>query len=88
MTCLCGKEAEALRITTLAAFAQARGDAVDGELDAAQHLLVSIVLRAVLFQELDLHMIERVEIGKAMLDRALEQRIALQEPVLAGNLEQ
>src|SRR5690349_3271896 len=67
---------------------QAGRYAVDGELDAAQHLLVGIILRAVLLQKLHLHMIERVEVGKPMLHRALERRVALQEPVLAGNLEQ
>src|SRR3981189_2727405 len=42
---------------------QPRRNTVDGELDAAQHLFIRI-LRAMLLQELHLHMVQRIKIGK------------------------
>src|SRR5690242_1688859 len=66
---------------------QPRRYAVDGELNPAQHLLVRI-LRAMLPQELDLHVVERVEIGETVAHRALQQRIALQQPFLPRDVEQ
>src|SRR6185437_11751867 len=69
------------------AIAQARRNAVDGDLDATQDLLVRI-LRAVFLQQLDLNVIERIEIGKAVADRTLQQRVALQQPLLPHDIEQ
>ena len=39
----------------------------------------SAALRAVPLQKFDLHMVQRIEIRKAVADRALEQRVALQQ---------
>src|SRR6185312_16539494 len=60
------------------AIAQAGGYAVDGELDPGQHLLARRA-RAIELHELDLHVVERIEIGKAVADRPVEQRIALEQ---------
>ena len=62
--------------TASPAIAQPRRNSVDGELDAAQHLFIGI-LRAMFFQQFHLHMVQRIEIGKAVADRALQQRVAL-----------
>src|SRR5690348_3990589 len=61
-------------------------NAVDGELNSAQHPLVQ-VLCAMHFQKLHLNMVERIEIGKAMAHRALQQSVALQEPLLPHDVE-
>ena len=57
--------------TALAAVAQARRYAVDGQLDAPQHLRIAGIV-AVLLQQLDLNMVQRIEIGETVLDRAFE----------------
>src|SRR6185437_16588349 len=61
-----------------AAVAQASRYAVDGELDPGQRLLARGP-RAIELHELDLHVAERIEIGKAVADRPVEQRIALKQ---------
>src|SRR5262245_3565067 len=66
---------------------KSRRYAVDRDLNAAQHLLIR-VLRAVFLQKLHLHVIERIEIGEALADRAFEQRVSLQQPLLAHDFEQ
>ena len=53
----------------LAAVAQARGNAVDRKMDAAPDAIIRIA-GAMPAQQLDLQVIERVEIGEAILDRA------------------
>src|ERR1019366_706372 len=73
-------------LASLAAVPQPRRNAVDGELDAAQHLFVGI-LCAMLLQEFHLHMVERIEIGKAVADRALQQRVALQQALLPHDVQ-
>ena len=45
-------------------------------------------LRAVALQEFHLHVVERVEIREAVADRALQQRIALQQPLLPRDRQQ
>ena len=49
------------------AIAQACRYAVDGELDSGQHLLARRT-ETIQFQKLDLHVVERIEIGKAVAD--------------------
>src|SRR6185437_2395893 len=66
---------------------QAGGNAIDGDLDAAQHPLVR-VLRAVRFEKLDLHMVERIKIREAVPHRALQEWVTLQQPVLVHDVEQ
>jgi len=50
---------------------------VDGQLNPAQHLLVGDLavdrFLAVLLQQFHLHVVERIEIGKAVADRAFQQ---------------
>src|ERR1700730_17008604 len=58
------------------AIPQPRRNAVDRDLDAAPHLFIGI-LRAVLLQQFHLHVVQRIEIGKAVADRTLQQRVAL-----------
>src|SRR5277367_3767805 len=60
------------------AIPQARRDAVDGELDAGQHLLARRA-RTVQLQKLDLYVVEWVEIRETIADRAVEQRIAFEQ---------
>src|SRR6516165_5832367 len=58
----------------LSAVAQAGSDPVDGEVDAMGNALIGIA-GAVAVEELDLHMVERIEIGEAVADRACQKRI-------------
>src|SRR5581483_3042681 len=74
-------------LQTSAAIPQPCRNAVDGDLDAAQHLLVEI-FRAMLLQQLDLHVVQRVKIGKTVADRALKQGVAFQKPFLSRDLQQ
>src|SRR6476469_5589717 len=62
----------------LSRIAQARGDAVDGEMDALDDALVGVA-GAVALQELELHVVEGIEVGKAVADGAGEQGIGLQQ---------
>ena len=72
----------------LPAVAQAGGDAVDGEVDALRRRPSSAVAAAVALQQLDLHVVERIEVGEAVADRAREQRVALQQRLLLHDREQ
>ena len=47
-----------------------------------------VALLAVAAQQLDLHVVERVEVGEAVADRALEQRVAVEQFALAGDRPQ
>src|SRR5258708_22829251 len=69
------------------AIPQPRRNPVDRDLDAAQHLFVGI-LRAMLLQELHLHVVQRIVIGEADADRALQQRVALQQALLHPDAQQ
>ncbi|KIT73651.1 hypothetical protein QP64_00090, partial [Staphylococcus aureus] len=73
-----------------AAVSQPGRYAVDGELDPVQNLVARpahdrlrrcLALRLVAamgFQQLDLHMVQRVEIGEAVADGAVKEGIAFQ----------
>ena len=74
------------RAHDLAAVAQAGGDAVDAEVDALDDARVGVA-GAVAAQQFDLHVVERIDVGEAVADRARQQRIALQQrllPVMAS----
>ena len=60
----------------LSAVPQSGRNPVDRQLDPAQDLLVGI-LGAMELEQFDLNMVQRVEIGETVADRAFEQRIAL-----------
>src|SRR5438105_6629786 len=68
----------------LAAVAKPGGDAVDGEMDGAQQPLV-LALGAMASQELDLQVVERIEIGEAVADRAGEGWVLCQKFALPGD---
>src|SRR5829696_4172023 len=67
-----------------AAVPQARRDAVDREVDPLHHPLLRIA-GAVAPQKLDLHVVERIEIGEAVLDRARQKRVLLEQHLLPGD---
>src|SRR6266850_5218355 len=69
------------------AIPQPRRYPIDRELNPAQHLLVR-VLRAVFLQQFHLHMVERIEIGKTVADRAVQEWVALQQPFMPHDVEQ
>ena len=52
----------------LPAVAQTGGDAVDGQVDAGDHAAVGIA-RAVALEQLDLNVIQRINVRKAVADR-------------------
>src|SRR4051812_11015211 len=67
--------------------AQSRGNAVDREVDAAPQPLVlgrALAARAVAAHQLDLQVVQRIEIGEAVLDRSREGGIGLQSRGVAG----
>src|ERR687888_330834 len=72
---------------SLAAVAQPCGYSVDGQMDCLHHALVGIA-GPVTPEEFDLYMVQRIEVGKAVLDRAREQGILLEQCLLAGDGEQ
>ena len=55
----------------LPGIAQTRRDAVDGQVNAVPQTLVRVT-RAVALQQFDLHVVQRIEIRKAVLDRTRE----------------
>jgi hypothetical protein len=59
--------AQSPRIRKLAAVAQPRGYAIDGQMYCPHHELVGIAAPMTL-QELDLYVVERIKIRKAVLD--------------------
>src|SRR5262245_46286945 len=71
----------------LCAVAQARGNAVDREVDALHHGLVAVAATVAL-QQLQLHVVERVEVGEAVAYRAGEQLVVLQQSLVLHDLEQ
>ena len=80
-----------MRGRALAGVAQAGGDAVDRQVDAALqplHAFLALAPVAVAAQQFDLQVVERVEIGEAMRDRARQRRVALQPFGLAGDQRQ
>ena len=65
----------------LAGIAQARREPVDRHVDAALHALdagVVLAARAVAPHQLDLQVVERIEVRKAVLDRARQRRVRRQ----------
>src|SRR6516165_12629657 len=66
----------------LPAVAQTGRDAVDRQVDAGHDIFVRVA-RAITLQQLDLHVIERVDVREAVPDRAPEQRVALEQALLA-----
>src|SRR5690348_4357151 len=70
-----------------AAVAQSRGEAVDGEMDRAPGAGIGVA-GAIAAQELDLQVIERVEIGKAVADAARERGIVLEQRRLTRDGEE
>jgi hypothetical protein len=56
-------------------------------MDCLHHALVGIAGPMTL-QQFDLYMVERIQIGKAVLDRARQQRILIEQCLLAGDGEQ
>src|SRR5512146_1441866 len=70
-----------------AAVAQARGDAVDREMNRALGARVGIA-RAVALEQLDLKMVERIEIGKAAAYRARERRVVRQQLLAPGDFRE
>ena len=56
--------------------AQPRRDAVAGQVDAALHAFVGFA-RAVAAQQFDLAVVQRIDVGEAIADRAFQQRVAV-----------
>src|SRR5262245_54043781 len=71
----------------LATVAQPCGYPVDGQMDCLHHALVGIA-GSMTLQQFDLYMVERIEVGKAVLDRARQQGILVEQCLLAGDNEQ
>src|SRR5712691_3213685 len=71
----------------LAAVAQRRRDAVDGEMDGAHGALPGVAV-AVAAQERELDVVERIQVGETVADRAREGRVAGKELARAGDREQ
>jgi hypothetical protein len=73
--------------TRLSAVAQTRGDTVDRQVNPGNDVVIRVT-GAVTFQELDLHVVERVEIGEAVADRARQERVAFEQALLADDRQQ
>ena len=71
----------------LATIAQPCGYPVDGQVDCLHHALVGIA-SPVTLQQFDLYMVERIQVGETVLDRARQQRILIEQCLLAGDGEQ
>jgi hypothetical protein len=67
----------------LATVAQPCGYPVDGQMDCLHHALVGIA-GPVTLRQFDLHMVERIEVGKAVLNRARQQGILIEQCLLAA----
>src|SRR5215467_4926395 len=72
---------------SLPAVSQSGRDPVDGELNAVQQLLVALV-GTMLLQQLDLHVVERIEIREAVADRAVEEGVVLEKLRSLRNTQQ
>src|SRR5436190_20667872 len=70
----------------LTTVAQPRSYPVDGQMDRLHHALVGIA-GPVTLQQFDLYMVERIEVGKAVLNGARQQGILLEQSTLAGDGE-
>ena len=57
--------------------AQPRRDPVDRQMNPAVHARVGVA-RAVPLDQLDLQVVQRIEVGEAVLDRARQQRVVRQ----------
>src|SRR5215211_3218093 len=66
---------------------QSRGDAVDGEMDGLDDPLVGVA-GAVALQQFELHVIERIDIGKTIAKGTGERRVALQQRILLEDRQQ
>src|SRR5262252_7517910 len=62
----------------LATVAQPCGYPIDGQMDCLHHALVGLA-GAMTLQQFDLYMVERIEVGEAVLDRARQQGILLEQ---------
>src|SRR5262245_34923556 len=71
----------------LATVAQPCGYPIDGQMDCLHHALVGLAGPMTL-QQFDLYMVERIEVGEAVLDRARQQGILVEQCLLAGDGEQ
>src|SRR5262249_49417568 len=71
----------------LATVAQPCGYPIDGQMDCLHHALVGLAGPMTL-QQFDLHMVERIEVGEAVLDRARQQGILVEQCLLASDGEQ
>src|SRR6266540_5575919 len=71
----------------LAAVAQRRRDAVDGEVNGAHGALLGVP-RPVAAQERELDVVQRIQVGEAVADRAGEGRVAGEELARARDREQ
>src|ERR1700724_4412533 len=71
----------------LPAVAQSGGDAVDRQVTPGSDIVIAVA-GAIPLQELDLHVIERIEIGEAVTDRARQERVALKQALLAHDRTQ
>src|SRR6266481_9308826 len=65
----------------LPAVAQAGRDTVDTKMNALHDARIGVA-RPMAPQQFDLHMVERIDVGKAVADRARQQGIALQQRLL------
>src|SRR5438034_293843 len=78
---------QATRGRKLATVAQPCGYPVDGQMDCLHHALVGIA-SPMTPEQFDLYMVQRIEVGKAVLDRARQQGILVEQCLLAGDGEQ
>src|SRR6185437_11703310 len=67
--------------------AERRRDRVDGQVDSVAKLLAALAGTNPL-QQLDLKQVQGLDVGEPQEDRILERRIALQQPALAGHLQE
>src|SRR5574337_2083879 len=68
------------------AVAQPRREAVDRQVDRALRAQIGLA-RAVAAQELDLQVIERIEIRKAVANAARKRRVLFEQRLLSGDRE-
>src|SRR2546426_4422601 len=76
-----------VRVRSSATVPQRGRDAVDGEMDRAHRALVFLA-RAVAAQELHLHVVQRIEVGEAVADRARERGVVRQKLACPGDGEE
>ena len=75
------------RACVLPGVAQPRRDAIDGNMDPALNPLVSLA-RAVAANQFHLQVVQRINLGKAVANRALQRGVAGQTLALTGDLAQ